>query len=94
VTSRTNFSDYVMLRPQLRNFNSLSGISFLAAVMSLGYSTIATGLTIHNGKQPGTVYNVDQFSTADAVLSGFNSLGIIAFAYGSWFNYIVVPIYI
>ncbi len=51
--------------------------------MSLGYSTIATGLTIHNGKQPGIVYNVNEFSTADAVLSGFNSLGIIAFAYGS-----------
>jgi amino acid permease len=66
----------------LPNFNSLSGISFIAAVMSLGYSTIATGLTIHNGKQPGVVYNVDEFSTADAVLSGFNSLGIIAFAYG------------
>lgn len=67
---------------QLPNFNSLSGISFCAAVMSLGYSTIATGLTIHNGKQPGVVYNVNEFSTGDAVLSGFNSLGIIAFAYG------------
>jgi amino acid permease len=66
----------------LRNFNSLRGISFLAAVMSLGYSTIATGLTIHNGRQPGISYNTNSFSTADAVLSGFNSLGIIAFAYG------------
>lgn len=35
---------------QLKNFNSLRGISFLAAVMSLGYSTIAFGLTMKNGK--------------------------------------------
>ena len=35
------------------------------------------GLTISNGKQPGISYNTDSFSTADAVLSGFNSLGII-----------------
>ena len=35
------------------------------------------GLTINNGKQPGISYNTNSFSTADAVLSGFNSLGII-----------------
>ena len=35
------------------------------------------GLTINNGKQPGINYNTSSFSTADAVLSGFNSLGII-----------------
>ena len=34
-----------MLQAQLRNFNSLRGISFSAAVMSLGYSTIAIALT-------------------------------------------------
>jgi hypothetical protein len=34
----------------LKNFNSLRGISFLAAVMSLGYSTTAFALTIKNGK--------------------------------------------
>ena len=36
---------------QLRNFNSLRGISFLAAVMSLGYSTIATGDLQHKDLQ-------------------------------------------
>jgi hypothetical protein len=35
------------------------------------------GLTIHNGKQPGINYNTNGLSTANAVLSGFNSLGII-----------------
>ena len=116
---------------QLRNFNDLKYISFSAAVMSLGYSTIAigasfvsftlmpntqtnsqytstytsmatiqwpinrgatanvliymprncAGVTIHNGKQPGTVYNLDFLPSMSArVLSAFNSLGIIAFA--------------
>lgn len=67
----------------LKNFNSLRGISFMAAVMSLGYSTIAFGLLMKNGRQPGTVYNNNAAnSQADKILSGFNSLGIIAFAYG------------
>ena len=35
------------------------------------------GLSLHAGKQPGINYNTDGLSTADAVLSGFNSLGII-----------------
>lgn len=34
----------------LKNFNSLRGISAVAAVMSLGYSTFAFGLTMKNGK--------------------------------------------
>jgi hypothetical protein len=34
----------------LKNFNSLRGISLLAAIMSMGYSTIAFALTLKNGK--------------------------------------------
>lgn len=34
----------------LRNFNSLRGISFLAAVMSLGYSITAFAVTMRNGR--------------------------------------------
>ena len=40
----------VVVRPQIPNFNKLAGISFLAAVMSLGYSTIAIGTSIHTGR--------------------------------------------
>ena len=68
--------------PQLKNFNTLRGISFLAAIMSLGYSTIAFGLTMKNGKQPGVEYRNNSTSQADRLLSGFNSFGIVAFAYG------------
>ena len=42
------------------------------------------GLTIHNGRQPGISYNTNSFSTADAVLSGFNSLGIIVSGRPLW----------
>ena len=37
---------------QLRNFNSLRGISLAAAVMALGYSTIATGDLRHVLRRP------------------------------------------
>ena len=62
---------------QLPNFNSLSAVSLLAAVMSLGYSTIAIGGSISSGKQPNTTYNVDGHSTADGVLSCFNAFGYV-----------------
>ena len=65
---------------QLKNFNDLRAISFAAAIMSLSYSTIAIGVTLHNGKQGNVEYNLNGLSTADGVLNAFNSLGIIAFA--------------
>ena len=65
---------------QLKNFNDLRAISFAAAIMSLSYSTIAIGVTLHNGKQPNVEYNLNGLSTANGVLNAFNSLGIIAFA--------------
>ena len=52
---------------QFPNFHKLSIVSLLAAIMSLGYSTIATGIAGHQGKQPGVVYNVDGFTLAQGV---------------------------
>ena len=65
---------------QCKNFNDLRAISFAAAIMSLSYSTIAIGVTLHNGKQPNVEYNLNGLSTANGLLNAFNSLGIIAFA--------------
>lgn len=49
--------------------------------MSLGYSTIAIGVTLHNGKQPGVDYSLDSLgSQANKVLQAMNAVGIIAFA--------------
>ena len=66
---------------QLRTFNDLKWISGAAAVMSLGYSTIAIIVTLINGKQPGTEYNLAfDNSTPDKILQAMNAIGIIAFA--------------
>jgi hypothetical protein len=56
---------------QLRNFNSLRGISFLAAVMSLGYSTIATGDPAPPAAPARCVY-----SGCTHLMSSFSSLSI------------------
>ena len=74
-------------RPQLTssllqcpNFNSLSILSFLAAVMSLMYSTIGIGGSITAGKQPGVTYNLDGLSTSAGIFGALNALGVVAFA--------------
>ncbi|KAJ7550248.1 hypothetical protein O6H91_07G090400 [Diphasiastrum complanatum] len=66
---------------QLPNFNSISGLSLAAAVMSLSYSTIAWGASAHNGRIPGVSYSYPHQSTAGAIFHVFNALGQVAFAY-------------
>lgn len=72
----------VLVCVQIPNFHKLSIISLAAAVMSIGYSTIAIGVAAHSGKQPGAEYNLNGFTRADGIFGIFNSLGTIAFAYG------------
>lgn len=52
---------------QIPNFNGLRGISFLAALMSLSYCTIAIVGAIVIGKQPDAYYNLDRFTTSEKV---------------------------
>lgn len=51
-------------------------------IMSLAYSTIAVGLSINNGRQPGVDYNLDGESVASGVFNAMTAFGTIAFAYG------------
>lgn len=74
--------DLLSLCMQTPNFHKLSAISLLAAIMSIGYSTIAIGVAGHAGKQPGTEYNLDGYTRMKGLFGIFNSLGTIAFAYG------------
>lgn len=67
---------------QVPNFHKLSAMSLLAAVMSIGYSTIAIGVSAHAGRQSDAKYNLDGFTQADGIFGIFNALGTIAFAYG------------
>jgi hypothetical protein len=54
---------------QLRNFNSLRGISCMAAVMALGYSTIATGEVTEDFACPSDWTWCSQQSFLSSILS-------------------------
>ncbi|CAI9777278.1 unnamed protein product [Fraxinus pennsylvanica] len=66
---------------QLPNFNAIYGVSLVAAVMSLSYSTIAWGASLNEGVQPDVQYGYNATTTAGIFFNFFNSLGSVAFAY-------------
>ncbi|KAK2631978.1 hypothetical protein EUGRSUZ_L02171 [Eucalyptus grandis] len=65
----------------LPNFNSISGVSLTAAVMSLSYSTIAWGASIEKGVQRDVKYSYRSSTTAGKVFDFFSAMGNVAFAY-------------
>ncbi|KAK9673612.1 hypothetical protein RND81_12G178700 [Saponaria officinalis] len=75
------FASVHFVLSHLPNFNSIAGISLAAAVMSLSYSTIAWGSSLHKGVQPDVSYALKGHSSAAKVLDFFNALGTVAFAY-------------
>ncbi|KAH6781788.1 lysine histidine transporter 1 [Perilla frutescens var. frutescens] len=67
---------------QLPDFNSISGVSLAAAVMSLSYSTIAWGASAaQKGEQHDVKYGYKATTPSSTVFSFFNALGSLAFAY-------------
>ncbi|XP_072990598.1 lysine histidine transporter 1-like isoform X3 [Typha latifolia] len=75
------FASVHFVLSQLPNFNSLSGISLAAAVMSVCYSTIAWGASANKGKMEDVQYGYRSSTTGGTVLSFFSALGDVAFAY-------------
>nr|GEX95850.1 lysine histidine transporter 1-like [Tanacetum cinerariifolium] len=75
------FASVHFVLSHLPNFNSISGVSLAAAVMSLSYSTIAWTAALDKGVQPNIDYSYKAHSTAGRVFSFFNALGTIAFSY-------------
>ncbi|KAF8100057.1 hypothetical protein N665_0232s0029 [Sinapis alba] len=65
----------------LPNFNSISGVSLAAAVMSLSYSTIAWGASVKKGVQPDVDYTFRATTSSGKVFNFMNALGDVAFAY-------------
>ncbi|XP_059309816.1 lysine histidine transporter 2-like [Lycium ferocissimum] len=64
------------------NFNSISFVSFLAALTSLSYSTIGWGASVHRGINPSiTDYSPRSSTTVGRVFGAFHALGEVAFAY-------------
>uniref|UniRef100_A0A803QL86 Amino acid transporter transmembrane domain-containing protein n=1 Tax=Cannabis sativa TaxID=3483 RepID=A0A803QL86_CANSA len=83
-----NLTEFIMIfaschffLAHLPNFNSISGVSLAAAVMSLSYSTIAWGASVHRGVQPDVTYNSRASNTKDGVFNFLSALGDVAFAY-------------
>ncbi|KAF8090889.1 hypothetical protein N665_0462s0026 [Sinapis alba] len=65
----------------LPNFNSISILSLAAAVMSLTYSTVAWGATVHKGVRPDVDYSSRASTTPGNVFNFLNAMGDVAFAY-------------
>ncbi|XP_020217465.1 lysine histidine transporter 1 [Cajanus cajan] len=75
------FSSAQFFLSHLPSFNSISGVSLAAAVMSLSYSIIAWIASLHRGTLPDVQYGA-KFSTDIGNAFGFLSgLGAMAFAY-------------
>lgn len=72
-----------LISMQAPNFNALTVVSLVAAVMSLSYSTIGFGMSLNSGlKEHNAPYNLDGYTRADGIFGAFNALGTVAFAYG------------
>ncbi|XP_059306752.1 lysine histidine transporter 2-like [Lycium ferocissimum] len=63
------------------NFNSIAIVSFLAAVMSLSYSTIGWGASVHKGIAPEVDYSPRASTSAGRVFGFLSALGDVAFAF-------------
>ncbi|XP_057982769.1 lysine histidine transporter 1 [Malania oleifera] len=75
------FASAHFILSHLPNFNSISGVSLAAAVMSLSYSTIAWGASVDKGVQQDVDYGYKATTTAGTVFNFFSALGDVAFAY-------------
>ncbi|KAH7532385.1 hypothetical protein FEM48_Zijuj04G0014100 [Ziziphus jujuba var. spinosa] len=75
------FSSVHFVLSHLPNFNSISGVSLAAAVMSLSYSTIAWGASVDKGVQKDVEYGYKAKTAAGTVFNFFGALGDVVFAY-------------
>ncbi|KAG8093339.1 hypothetical protein GUJ93_ZPchr0012g20273 [Zizania palustris] len=66
---------------QLPNFNSITGVSFAAAVMSLSYSTIAWVASLNKGRHAAVDYSMTASTSAGRTFNFLSALGDVAFAY-------------
>ncbi|KAK8653250.1 hypothetical protein V6N13_127259 [Hibiscus sabdariffa] len=75
------FASVHFVLAHLPNFNSISGVSLAAAVMSLTYSTIAWTASVHKGVQPDVQYSYKDTSPNGTAFNFVTALGDVAFAY-------------
>lgn len=65
----------------LPSFNSITGVSLLAAIMSISYSTIGWVASVHKGVQPEVTYDPRASTSTGRVFQFFSALGDVAFAF-------------
>ncbi|VYS49636.1 unnamed protein product [Arabidopsis thaliana] len=65
----------------LKNFNSISGVSLVAAVMSMSYSTIAWVASLTKGVANNVEYGYKRRNSTSVPLTFLGALGEMAFAY-------------
>ncbi|XP_058773281.1 lysine histidine transporter 1-like [Vicia villosa] len=75
------FASINFVLAHLPNFNSISGVSLVAAVMSFSYSIIAWTASVDKGVQEDVQYTSKATTTVGSVFNFFNALGTVAFAY-------------
>lgn len=75
------FASVHFVLSHLPNFNSISGVSLAAAVMSLSYSTIAWSASIHKGMQENVQYGYKGTTPTQTTFNFLTALGDVAFAY-------------
>ncbi|XP_039682648.1 lysine histidine transporter 1 [Medicago truncatula] len=75
------FASAQFVLSHLPDFNSISGVSLVAAAMSFCYSTISWTASAHKGIQKDVHYGSKATTTSGSVFNFFNALGSIAFAY-------------
>nr|AAB48944.1 amino acid permease 1 [Nicotiana sylvestris]AAB96830.1 amino acid permease [Nicotiana sylvestris] len=75
------FASVHFVLSHLPNFNAISGVSLVAAIMSLSYCTIAWGASIVLGVQPDVEYEYRAENTGEGIFNFFSGLGEVAFAY-------------
>ncbi|XP_021299068.1 lysine histidine transporter 1-like [Herrania umbratica] len=75
------FASVHFVLSHLPNFNSISGVSLAAAVMSLSYSTIAWTASVAKGLQPDVQYGYKATTAPGTFFNFLNALGDVAFAY-------------
>ncbi|CAI8594030.1 unnamed protein product [Vicia faba] len=75
------FASINFVLAHLPNFNSISTVSLVAAVMSFSYSIIAWTASAHKGVQEDVQYSNKATTSIGSMFNFFNALGTVAFAY-------------
>ncbi|XP_057717867.1 lysine histidine transporter 1-like [Arachis stenosperma] len=75
------FASVHFVLSHLPTFNSITLVSLAAAIMSVSYSTIAWGASIHNGVIEDVQYGYKSKSKAGTTFNFLSALGDVAFAY-------------